>query len=88
MVVNAVISNLLVGDKLDAQFFYKIPLFHSSTCLEQTRAHHQEVNYINTASVIVTLQVAVRYAGRAVYSKSGFSCHSGLYISKLAEALS
>ena len=46
---------LLVGDQLDAQFFYIISLFQSSTCFEQTRAHHQEVNCINTASGIVTL---------------------------------
>jgi len=46
---------LLVGDQFDAQFFYIMRLFQSSTCFEQTRAHHQEVNYINTASGIVTL---------------------------------
>jgi len=45
----------LVGDQLDAQFFYIICLFQSPTCFEQTRAHHQEVNCINTASGIVTL---------------------------------
>jgi hypothetical protein len=32
-----------------------IRLFQSSTCFEQTRANHQEVNCINTASGIVTL---------------------------------
>ena len=32
-----------------------IRLFQSSTCFERTRAHHQEVNCINTASGIVTL---------------------------------
>ena len=32
-----------------------IRLFQSSTCFEQTRAHHQEVNCTNTASGIVTL---------------------------------
>ena len=46
---------LLVGDQIEAQFFYTIRLFQSSTCFEQTRAHHQEVNCINTASGIVTL---------------------------------
>jgi len=30
-------------------------LFQSSACFEQTRAHHQEINCINTASGIVTL---------------------------------
>ena len=45
----------MVGDRLDAQFFYIIHLFQSSTCFEQTRAHHEEVNCINTASGIVTL---------------------------------
>ena len=40
-------ESLPVGDRLDAQFFYIIPLFQSSTCFEQTRAHHQEVNCIN-----------------------------------------
>ena len=46
---------LLVGDQIDVQFFYIILLFQSSTCFEQTRAHHQEVNCINTASGIVTV---------------------------------
>ena len=45
---------LLVGDQIDAQFFYIVRLFQSSTCFEQTRAHHQEVNCINTASGLVT----------------------------------
>jgi len=45
----------LVGDQLDAPFFYIMRLFQFSTCFEQTRAHHQEVNCINTASGIVTL---------------------------------
>jgi hypothetical protein len=33
---------ILVNDQLDAQFFYLICLFQSSTCFEQPRAHHQE----------------------------------------------
>jgi len=34
----------LVNDQLDAQFFYFIiRLLQSSTCFEQSRAHHQEV---------------------------------------------
>ena len=33
-----------------------IRLFQSSTCFEQTRDHHQEVNSINTASGTVTLK--------------------------------
>jgi len=34
----------LVNDQLDAQFFYLIiRLLQSSTCFEQSRAHHQEV---------------------------------------------
>jgi len=45
----------VVGDLFDAQFFYIIRLFQFSTCFEQTHAHHQEVNCINTASGIVTL---------------------------------
>ena len=48
-------EEILVGDQLDAKFFYIRRLFQSSTRFEQTRAHHQEVNYINTASGIVTL---------------------------------
>ena len=32
-----------------------VRLFQSSTCFEQTGAHHQEVNCINTASGIVTV---------------------------------
>ena len=46
---------LLVGDQFDAQFIYIIYLFKFSTCFEQTHAHHQEVNCINTTSGIVTL---------------------------------
>ena len=38
------LSITLVNDQLDAQFFYFIiRLLQSSTCLEQRRAHHQEV---------------------------------------------
>jgi hypothetical protein len=37
------------------QFLYIICSFQSSTCFEQTRAHHQEVTCVNTASAIVTL---------------------------------
>jgi hypothetical protein len=48
----------LAGDQLDAQFFYIKPLFQSSTCFEQARAHHQEVICINTASGIVTLKTS------------------------------
>ena len=48
-------NRLPVGDQLDAQLFYIIRLFQSSTCFEQRGAHHQEVNRINTASGIVTL---------------------------------
>ena len=45
-----------VNDQLDAQFFYYIiRLLQSSTCFEQRRVHHAEVNCINTASGIVTL---------------------------------
>ena len=59
-------GELLVGGQHDAQFFYIIRLFQSSTCFEQTRVHHQEVNCINTASGIVTLCCTpVWYAGRA-----------------------
>ena len=47
--------NLVVGDQHDALFFFIIRLFQSSTCFEQTRAHHQEVNFINTVTGIVTL---------------------------------
>jgi len=41
--------------QLDAQFFCVIRLFQSSTCFDQTRVHHQEVNCINTASGIVNV---------------------------------
>jgi hypothetical protein len=55
--INVLLINLklLVGEEFDSQFFYIIRLFQSSTCFDQTRAHHQEVNCINTASGIVTL---------------------------------
>jgi hypothetical protein len=33
---------ILVNDRLDAQFFFLICLFQSSSCFEQPRAHHQE----------------------------------------------
>jgi len=37
-------SLTLVNDQFEAQFFYFIVrLLQSSTCLEQRRAHHQEV---------------------------------------------
>ena len=49
------VQGLMVFDQLDAQFYYIIHLFQSSTCFEQTRVHHQEVNCINTASGKVTL---------------------------------
>jgi len=54
-----------VGDQLEAQFFYIIRLFQSSTCFEQTRAHHQEAKCINTA-------LAVQYAGRAVPARPAY----------------
>jgi len=44
------------NDQLDTQLLYFIIcLLQSSTCFEQTRAHHQEVNCINPASGIVTV---------------------------------
>ena len=50
------LSTSLVNDQLDAQILYSITrLFQSSTCFEQRCTHHQEVNSINTASVMVTL---------------------------------
>jgi len=61
---------LLVGDQLDSQFFYIIRLFQSSTWFEQTRAHHQEVSCINTASGIVTLKTS----GWSKITKIQFSC--------------
>ena len=36
----------ITSDQLDTQLFYIICLFQSSTCFEQTRAHHQEVKCI------------------------------------------
>jgi len=46
----------LANDQLDTQFLYLIiGLLQSSTCFEHRRAHHQESNFINTASDIVTL---------------------------------
>jgi len=42
--VQKLFSITLVNDQLDAQFFYLIIRFlQSSTCFEQSRAHHQEV---------------------------------------------
>jgi hypothetical protein len=35
-------GNVLVNGQLDAQFFFLICLFQSSTCFEQPCAHHQE----------------------------------------------
>ena len=49
------VSRFLIGDQLDAHFLYIIRLFQSSTRFEQTRAHHQEVNCINTAFDIGTV---------------------------------
>jgi len=45
---------ILVGDQTDAQSFCILRLFQSSTCFEETRTHHQEINCIITASGIVT----------------------------------
>ena len=45
----------MIGYPIDAYFFYIIRLFQSSKRFEQTCAHHQDVNCINTASGIVTL---------------------------------
>jgi hypothetical protein len=36
------LSLILVNDLLDAQFFFFVRLFQSSTCFEQRCAHHQE----------------------------------------------
>ena len=47
-----------VGDQLDTQFFFVIRLFQASTCFEQTRAHHQEVNCIHNAYGIDTLKTS------------------------------
>ena len=55
ILLTVLLDKLLVGDQLDTQIFYIIRLFQSSTCFEQTRAHHQEVNCINTVSGVVTL---------------------------------
>ena len=40
------LSITLVNDQLDAQIFYIIiRLLQSSTCFEQSRAHHQDVKF-------------------------------------------
>jgi hypothetical protein len=44
----------MVDDQIAAKFFYIIRLFQSSKCFDQTRAHQQDVNCINTATGIVT----------------------------------
>ena len=67
---NYVLTKRLVGDQLDAQFFYIIRLLQSSTCFEQTRAHHQEVNCINTVSGTVTLKTS----GWSEITKIQFCC--------------
>jgi len=41
-----------------------ICLFESSTCFEQLCAHPEVENCMNTTSGIITLSVAVRYAGQ------------------------
>ena len=45
-------------------FSYMICLFESSTCFEQLCAHPEVENCMNTTSGIITLSVAVRYAGQ------------------------
>ena len=60
LVINVFLSTMIAGTTFgrwpnDAQFFYIIRLFQSSTRFEQTRAHHQEVICINTAACIVIL---------------------------------
>jgi len=36
------LGSVLVNNQLDAQFFFRIYLFQSSTCFEHPCAHHQE----------------------------------------------
>ena len=54
-------SILYLADRASRYNFWKVTnlthnsLFQSSTCFEQTRAHHQVVSCINTTSGIVTL---------------------------------
>ena len=56
----------MVNDQLDAQFLYSIiHVLQSSTRFKQRCAHHQEVNYSYNIWYSQSLQVAVRYAGRA-----------------------
>jgi hypothetical protein len=57
-------SIVLVGNQIDTHFFSMICLFESSTCFEPLCAHPQEDNCINAASGIITVLVAIRYAGQ------------------------
>jgi len=55
----------LVNDQLDAQFFYFIiRLLQSSTCFEQHRAHHQEIQLYQYDIWYMSLSVGDRLVCR------------------------
>jgi hypothetical protein len=62
------LDTILVNDQLDAQFFFLICLFQSSTCFGQPRAHHQE-NQLYQYNIWY-MSLCVRVSGRLV-------CRSG-----------
>jgi hypothetical protein len=58
---------ILVNDQLDAQFFYLICLFQSSTCFEQPSARHQENQFY---------QYNVRYSSVCVSGRGFHDLHT------------
>jgi hypothetical protein len=55
---------ILVNDQLDAQFFFRICLFHISTCFEHSCAHHQQnslYQYIWYISLYVRDRLVCRF---------------------------
>jgi hypothetical protein len=63
---------ILVNDQLDAQFFFLICLFQSSSFFEQPRAHHQENQFYQYSFWYKSLCVSGRLvcrSGRNTYTE-------------------
>jgi hypothetical protein len=63
---------ILVNNQLDAQLFFLICLFQSSTCFEQPRAHHQENQLYQYNVWYMSLCVGGRLVCRSGRNSSSF----------------
>jgi hypothetical protein len=79
--LRSTVELILVNDQLDVQFFFLIYLFKSSTCFEQTSAHHQE-NHLYQYNVWYK---SIRASGRLVCRSGSFSWWWALGCSKHVE---